>query len=461
MDHKSIIENFLSNPSETLKIELKEWIDISTETDKAKIVKSCIALYNNNGGFLAIGFDNDGKTKKHTHTLAELKEKFNFDEIQKIVSRYTSTHIETYIYFHEIDNLHYPFIFIPSGVRTPASIKADLHDPTDHTKKLLHHGKIYFRTLSSNGTVSTSEPKSSKDWERLLNICLENKETDIAKFFQNNLTEAQLQKIKEFLFRTSNEPSQNNNHDAKNCLNYGYKEYLVIANKKSIPTHGTFQVAFIINNKTEKITISQTLLQTLKSSNPRPSGWPLWVILQNSPDEDKRPQHHSDRWQAFIDASNTLDFWMVTEKKCFYHYRALRDDMNGSTTAQAKAEKLNEIDFVWQVENICDAIATGLAFAQALNEDGDATLAFAFKWTKLKNRYLTAWAHPARYIDCESKSNTDECSHEVNISINATRANIVNYTYEVACHLFLTFGGYDRIARDTIADIVINYLKWK
>jgi len=37
----------------------------------------------------------------------------------------------------------------------------------------------------------------------------------------------------------------------------------------------------------------------------------------------------------------------------------------------------------------------------------------------------------------------------------------VNYTYEIASHLFLVFGGYDRIQRDTIAAIVINYLKWK
>ncbi len=253
----------------------------------------------------------------------------------------------------------------------------------------------------------------------------------------------------------------NNMSPIKSFILYAHKEYQSIANKKTIPAHGSFQVAFTINNTSENLAISETLLHKLKSSNPRPSGWPLWVILQNSSDEESRPKHSSDRWQAFIYESNHLDFWMVTEKKCFYHYRALEDDLSGSTTQQAKAAKLNELDFVWQVQNICDGIATALSFAQALKEDENTILSFFFKWTGLKNRFLTSWAHPDQYIDCESKSHVDERTYEVNIPINATRENIVNYTHEIASHLFLTFGGYDRIARDTIAKIVILYLKWK
>ena len=242
----------------------------------------------------------------------------------------------------------------------------------------------------------------------------------------------------------------------KSFLLYAYKEYQSIADKKTLPAHGSFQVAFSINNTSENLAISETLLRKLKSSNPRPSGWPLWVVLQNSSDE---PQHFPDRWQAFINASNKVDFWIVTEKKCFYHYRALEDDLNGSTTSQAKAAKLKEIDFIWQVQNICDGIATGLAFARALNGDESTTLSFIFKWTGLKNRSLTSWAHPSRDIDSNSKANVDECLYEVNIPINATRTNIINYTFEIASRLFLTFGGYDRIPFETISEIVNEYLK--
>lgn len=144
---------------------------------------------------------------------------------------------------------------------------------------------------------------------------------------------------------------------------------------------------------------------------------------------------------------------MVTEDKCFYHYRA-----EWNTITQAKEVKLREIDFVWQVEIICDAIATGLAFTQALNEDENTILSFMFKWTGLQNRVLTTWAQPNWHINCESNSNVDDHTYEVNIPINATRENIVNYTYEIASDLFLIFGGYDRISREAIAEILLVIL---
>jgi hypothetical protein len=464
MDYEKTIEAFLLNPSETLSTELKEWIDVSTDEGKEKLIKSSIALYNNNGGYIAIGFKNDGAIcKNHQGTaLDQIRIQFNFDEIQAIISRYSSTKIETKIFFHGFENAYYPFIFIPSGVRTPAFVKADLY-VNNGKDKLLQKGKIYIRTLSSNGTVSSSEPRTQKDWDKLLNICLENKETDIAKFFQNNLTDGQLKKLKDFLLlpQNNNEPLQKDAHNVKNCLSYGYKEYDSIAKTKKLPDHGSFQIAFTIKNEIEKITISDSLLQIIRSSNPRPSGWPLWVVLQNSADEEKKPHHFSDRWQAFIENSYSLDFWIITEKKCFYHYRALRDDLNGSTTTQANEAKLKEIDFVWQVENVSDAIASALAFAQALNGDESTILSLAFKWTGLKNRHLTAWAHPGRNIYCESKSLVDDVIYEVDIPINVTRENIVTYTYEIVSRLFLVFGGYDRIQRNTIAEIVILYLKWK
>jgi len=74
----------------------------------------------------------------------------------------------------------------------------------------------------------------------------------------------------------------NNKSPIKNFLLYAYKEYQSIANKKTLPAHGSFQVAFAINNSSERLAISETLLHKLKSSNPRPSGWPLWVVCKRS-----------------------------------------------------------------------------------------------------------------------------------------------------------------------------------
>ena len=55
------LRDLLDNPRENLGVELKRWIDPNTDEGAAKIAKGCIALRNNNGGLLIIGFKDDGK----------------------------------------------------------------------------------------------------------------------------------------------------------------------------------------------------------------------------------------------------------------------------------------------------------------------------------------------------------------------------------------------------------------
>jgi DNA-binding XRE family transcriptional regulator len=52
----------------------------------------------------------------------------------------------------------------------------------------------------------------------------------------------------------------------KNYLLYAYKKYQSIANKKTLAVHGSFQLAFAINNSFERLVISEIILNKLKSS---------------------------------------------------------------------------------------------------------------------------------------------------------------------------------------------------
>lgn len=52
------IDALLANPRESLTVEIKDWIDPHSEHGQAKIVRACIAMRNQNGGFLQIGFEN-------------------------------------------------------------------------------------------------------------------------------------------------------------------------------------------------------------------------------------------------------------------------------------------------------------------------------------------------------------------------------------------------------------------
>ena len=49
---KDFLLSLVNKPKETLDIELKTWIDPSSKEGMAKIAAGCIAMRNNNGGFL-------------------------------------------------------------------------------------------------------------------------------------------------------------------------------------------------------------------------------------------------------------------------------------------------------------------------------------------------------------------------------------------------------------------------
>jgi predicted HTH transcriptional regulator len=54
---QSVIDALINNPSENLAVEIKQWIDPTISHGIAKIAKGLLALRNQDGGFLVIGFN--------------------------------------------------------------------------------------------------------------------------------------------------------------------------------------------------------------------------------------------------------------------------------------------------------------------------------------------------------------------------------------------------------------------
>jgi hypothetical protein len=54
------IQSLVNQPSEKLNVELKPWTDLSSKKGQSVIAKASLALRNQNGGFLLIGFDDNG-----------------------------------------------------------------------------------------------------------------------------------------------------------------------------------------------------------------------------------------------------------------------------------------------------------------------------------------------------------------------------------------------------------------
>ncbi|OKO72920.1 hypothetical protein [Bradyrhizobium sp. NAS96.2] len=79
---QSQIDDLVARPAESLPVEIKSWIGPTSREGIAKVVRACLAMRNQNGGFLVIGF-NDKTLQLETNGRPQnVREVFHTDRIQ-------------------------------------------------------------------------------------------------------------------------------------------------------------------------------------------------------------------------------------------------------------------------------------------------------------------------------------------------------------------------------------------
>jgi len=147
----------------------------------------------------------------------------------------------------------------------------------------------------------------------------------------------------------------------------------------------------------------------------------------------------------------------------FFLRRPHRDDMTrGSNSPQA----LTELDVGFLIKQTAETIAVGIHFARAMGcLTEETSLAFAFKWTKLKNRKLSCWAnHEKLWLSLGNLQNysahQDEFTKFVNIPLDTPLSALSNYVEQVVHPLFEVFNGFN-VRKDIIEDMTRDLIERK
>ena len=444
------IQELVDRPGESLAVELKGWIDPDSPDGIAKVVKAVLALRNHGGGYLLIGFDNKTGQPQTDVAPKDVCTLFHIDKIQGLITKYASEPFEVGVHFRERNGQEFPVIEAGSDVKTPVATKADLRDKKG--KHLIRANKVFVRSLTANNTPSTSEA-TWKDWGKLVEICFENREADIGRFLRRHLSGISQGALREFVSTLSEANLQADSPEelAGEYLQAGRERFEAVVRERgergvTLPDHGAWEVALIIIGDIPRHSTNHEFLNLLDSSNPRYTGWPVWVDSRGSRDSDLRPYVYDGAWEAFIVTLESLlgdsvDFWRIDPGGKFYLYRALRDDMSGSSKAP---KPLTELDVGIAVLRTAEAIAVGIEFAKAMGCPPDDTgLTFAFRWTRLRNRKLTSWADSARYISPGRSAYQDEVISEVFVPLGTPKSALAQHVHEATRLLFEVFNGFE------------------
>ncbi len=358
------IQELIKHPQESLSVELKAWIDPETSEGIAKIVKAAIALRNYGGGYLLIGFDDETGTPIFEGIPDNLEKLFHIDNIQGFVTKYSSEPFEITIHFPTLKGKKFPVVEIPSGVKTPVAMKKDLND--NGGQPLLREHEVYIRSLNSNNKPSTTKA-TWKDWNNIIEVCFENREADIGRFLRRHLGGLSPEIIKQLAvsFMEAAQPDKTTEESAHEYLQESEKRYEAVIEERGVtlPKHGAWEVAVIIDGDVPSHSANLAFLNLLNSNNSRYTGWPIWIILQNTSDDNKRPYVEQSSWEAFIITDRSIDFWRLNPTGKFFLRSALADDVVGGSRSP---KPLKAFDFGLATYRTGEAIAVALSFAKAM-----------------------------------------------------------------------------------------------
>jgi len=444
---QSRIDELLARLSESLTVEVKRWVSTDEPQGLSKIVRGALALRNRNGGYFVIGFDDKTLQPDIGNEPADVRAAFHTDKIQGLISRYASELFEVAVVFGKHGGREYPVIVVPDGVRSPVAAKRDLFD--DKQNALIGHGEVYFRTLSANGTPSTTLARP-QDWPDIVEICFNNREADFGRFLRRQLAGHDVVSL---VSARSDLPldqgsAQNLKDLAIALLQSGQQRFdLALTERK--PTkdelatvqRGSWEVALVIDPAQSERLPDEVFFRTLASSNPQYTGWPVWLDSRLFSDQRSAPVVRDKGWEALIISlegwSKHVDFLRFDPRGEFYLWRNLPDDVSD----QIPPGKM--LDPIVVILRVTEALLVGPAFARALGwKSEEARLGFAFRWTKLKGRQLEPWANPGVTINAYGTAQDDTVTTFVELPLDTPGSAVAPHVDEATRELFVLFGGY-------------------
>lgn len=167
------IFQYLLNPTESLELEIKGWLDLDEPQNKTTLIKAIIALANHGGGKILIGYNSPDEMNFEPDSKSSQLEKYTTDKINNLIDEYIEPpfHCEVLQLQHPVLQQKFPLVIIPAGTVPIHSSKGG------HNQEL--RGKYFIRRAGPKSET----PQTAYEWDQLISRCVrQNKENLLNDF---------------------------------------------------------------------------------------------------------------------------------------------------------------------------------------------------------------------------------------------------------------------------------------
>ena len=416
----------ISEPREDLAVEYKTWLDLGQEKHKATLAKACIALANHGGGFLVLGFDEDGDSLNSVARPTAIAE-ITQDAINSIVRRYADPpfHCQLNSIPHPQSSVVHPVISVPSDQSFPVISKRNCHGA-------IQQHRCYVR---KPGPIS-EDPKTAEEWRTLFRRCaLVNREEMLSAIRSIMIGRAETElpessSIQEFAdFRTTSFErwstiTKDVNPESPERFPNGYYE---------------MSIHFVDATPAEDLSVLKQRLS--QAQRIKLTGWTPFLEMER---EAWRPYPFEDHIEAWIGRpvdDRTLrepqfsDYWRASRKGQLYTIRGYTED---SLENHGGVRRGSVIDVTFPVWRVGEILFFAARFLDAF-EDARAVLVNC-RFTGLAERTITS-------LDFSRRTSSRPClSDEVQTGANVTpqqlQENVVEVVHQLLSPIYAEFDFY-------------------
>lgn len=162
MPTEAELSPLITEPREDIGVEYKDWLDPTSNHGKATIARAAIALANYGGGYIVLGFAEEGDTLT-LHPRPDAFPALTQDQANAAIRRYANPefHVEFYRVTHPGTGVEHSVISVPGGHTEPVMSKRDCEN-------VIAQNRCFIRKPGPR----SEEPQSREEWRALLNRCL-------------------------------------------------------------------------------------------------------------------------------------------------------------------------------------------------------------------------------------------------------------------------------------------------
>jgi hypothetical protein len=379
------LEGLLREPREAPDIEVKGWLDLGSNEHRASLAKEIIALANHGGGFVLIGFEEDGEGQ--FKSAAERPPNLNAwaqDSVQSIVAKYVVPPFQCRVdhVAHPVSKLAHPIIKVPGGHRVPIKAKSGSPD-----NKKLAANRVYVRRHGP----SSEEPQSPAEWDDLLERCLRNRHTELLAGIRDLLAGAVPTSP------TAMTTPKSRAAEFRKAAQERWQKLVSTLQPTAAPRfpNGYYEATLSIQGDFDQPSLAD-FRELLRFALKNHSGWPPFVIIDRDPSRPRPVDGAIESWLGLnpdgsVAPPSNSDFWRISPEGLFYTRRGYSEDDRYQDMQPGK-----NFDLRTSIRRIGEIIVQAGYVAKALKAEG-ANLVSEFHWTGIEGRTLMSLEDPSAF----------------------------------------------------------------